>query len=351
MFFRYFKFFSLFIALTSSHLSLAAGNVFYQRCEDALISVKPKLGRASSQYENFDIRIVSQWGHRSQWSNRELQDAAAKQITSFRAALSRLGFKSGHYLNVLIEKHPGAINSPVYGEVGTSLSIGPLAFIRTPNIFGVRSIFWGSFSRTDTIETMPRTLVLKSLTKDYNSTFSPFSIAHELAHDTELWTSLRSPVWVEARADFLAYAVTGLPKVVWPAGINAVSYDSLGRRMATQLSTRRSLKSPRVPTKIDLIANSHAYHENSELISSLLFQLSDQFGLEVSLSFLNWMDQQEQNALDLNMDTSQPEFGPEQKLAWGNVIDRFFALADKWSTQRNKEVRAFILSEIQERSE
>jgi hypothetical protein len=335
----------------NSHLSLAADGEFYQRCENALLSIKPKLGLSSAKYENFDVRIVSQWGHRSKWSSRELLEAAAKQIILSRKVLDGLGFKSEHYINVLIEKHPGTINSPVYGEVGTSLSTGPLAFIRTPNILGFRSLFWGSAKRDDTFETMPRTLLLKALTYDYNAAFSPFSIAHELAHDTELSSSLRSLIWIEARADFLAYAVTGLSEVIWPAGISAIVYDAFGKRMTTHNSTHRSLKAPRVSAKKELIANSNAYHENSELISSLLFQLSNQFGLELSLNFLRWMDQQEPSTLDLKIETSQREFGPEQQQAWENVIDRFFVLANEWAAQKNPKVRAFIHSEIQKRSE
>lgn len=351
---------TLYVFVLSNFLTFSrpswAGLTLFDSCQQVLLSVKPKLGLASSKHQNFDVRVVSQWGGRSQWSNRTLNDSAVSAITEAKNAIQRLGLNSDHYLNVLVEKHPGAISCPTQ-ELGTCLAVGPFGLITTPNILGFRSLFFGSSRRQDTFESMPRTLVLKALTTDCHSLFSPFTIAHELVgHDTEPYGSPNSLMWKEARADFLAYASTGLAEISWPAEIEAMVFDDEGRILTTQEITKRSLVNPKVASKVDLIANRYAYHENSELISSLLFRFAKAFGLNVAVDFIKWIDSLESSRiLDLERETSlRPrgndsmiEHGPQIKQAWIAVVDSFFKAFSEWSTSQNKDqkIRDWISAE------
>lgn len=342
--------------LTFACPSLAAELTALDSCLQILLSLKPKLGLASSKHEGFDVSIVSQWGGRSQWSNKILNDSAILAIHEARNAVQRLGLGRNHYLNVLVEKHPGAISCPVQ-ELGTCLAVGPFGFITTPNILGFRSMFFGSSRREDTFENMPRTLVLKALTKDYHSLFSPFTIAHELVgHDTEPYGSPRSFIWIEARADFLAYAATGQTEISWPGEIDAMTFDEEGKILKSQEPTKRSLIHPKVASKSDLIANRYAYHENSELISSLLFRFASEFGLKVTIDFIKWVDSlestkildlQRESTLRPNGATSMIEHGPQIKQEWINVIDSFFEVFNEWSSLRvgNQKIRDWVSAE------
>lgn len=342
----------LFCVFSLGHTSSADDFGIANRCADLLVGIKPKLGFASSKHDNFDVRIVGRWGARSRWKNRELQEAAITQVTTLRAALRHLNFSSDHFLQVLVERHSGAVRSPVYGEIGTSLSVGAMALITTPNIFGGRSLFFGKMNRDETPETMPRTLLLKALNEDYNSVFSSFSIAHELAHDTEVSNSPRSLIWIEARADFLAYVVTGESQIAWPGKIGALAFDESGKMFVTDLPTKRSLSRPRVKRIKNLLPNVSAYHENSELISGFLYRLGGRFGLEVPLAFIKWMDQQAPiEKLDLEtylVGDKKAEYGPAVSRAWGEVVNSFFDLFVKWlSLQPNGEIRAAALVDIE----
>ncbi len=342
--------------LTFSRPSWATGLNLFESCQQALLAVKPKLGFASSKHETFDVSIVSQWGGKSQWSNKTLNDSAISAVTEAKNAIQRLGFSSNHYLNVLVEKHPGAISCPIQ-ELGTCLAVGPFGMITTPNVLGFRSLFLGSFRRQDTFESMPRTLVLKALSKNYHSLFSPFTIAHELVgHDTEPYGSPKSLIWKEARADFLAYATTDQAEISWPEEIGAIIFDEAGKILETQEVTKRSLIHPKVASKADLIANRYAYHENSELISSLLFRFAKAFGLDVATDFIKWVDRLESTRiLDLERETSlKPsgqspmiEYGPQIKQEWIGVVDSFFEVFNEWgvSQAKNQQIRDWISAE------
>ena len=166
---------SLFLLLSFftpvSSILAADPSSFKRGCNEALLTLKPRLGLPSSNGDNFDVRIVSNWGRESKWSNHELNNAAHENVTSLRAELSQLGFSTRHYINVLVEKHIGAIDSPTQ-EIGTSLYVGPLTLITTPNFFGGKSFFLGSSKVGDSFENMARTLVLKAMTPDFHSVFS-----------------------------------------------------------------------------------------------------------------------------------------------------------------------------------
>lgn len=320
-------------------------------CQEALVTIKPKLGLTSSRQPDFDVRIVSQWGGRSQWSNQELKQAAIKSVSETKAALKNLGFSHGHYLNVLVEKHPDAISSPVY-STGTCLAAGAFGMVTTPNILGFRSLFFGDTKKEDTFENMPRTLVLKALTSQYHSLFSPFSVAHELAHDSEPNGSPRSWIWIEARADFLAFAVTGKREIVWPAHEGALIFDDFGNMSTTDHEeVKRSMLMPRVQHVRNLVPNQSAYHENSEIISSFLFRLARAHGLETALKFVRWMDIQESKIiLDLEQirDSAGQEIekGPAIKSEWRRVVGSIFDAITKWSASQNADVQIWTASEL-----
>jgi hypothetical protein len=195
-----------------------------------------------------------------------------------------------------------------------------------------------------------------ALTKDFHSLFSSFTVAHELAHDSQQLGAPRGLIWFEARADFLAYAVTSKPEIAFPKGRDYLGFKENGELFKTSIPPKRSMRAPTIRVRADLIANRDAYHENSELISSFLFRLADQFGLEKSLQFLRWMDsQKEQPSLDLDLTPVPPGFerdksirsGPEIKQAWIHVVDNFFGWVDGWTSSQDieKEIRDWINAE------
>lgn len=309
------------------------------------------IGLTSSKQQGFDIRIVSQWGGKSQWTNSELNDTAIKAIHQTRIALGNIGFDHSHYLNVLVEKHIGAIHSPIYGA-GTCLAVGAFGMIETPNIFGGRSLFFGDMKSDQTLSQMPRILVLKAYTPQLHSLFNPFTIAHELAHDSEIPGSPRALLWIEARSDFLAFAVTGKNENIWPSGFSKVIYDINGNENITSAETKRSLINPDVEYFNDLIANRHAYHENSLIISSFLFRLSNKFNLETVLSFVRWMDEQESTLIS-DFSPTQDSNGEEIKKGllvkkeWQRVAEGVFNAITNWSATQDEDIRNWIEIEIQ----
>ncbi|MCB0356620.1 MAG: hypothetical protein KDD40_06415, partial [Bdellovibrionales bacterium] len=221
-------------------------------CHEALLTVKPRIGLPSSKGDNFDIRIISSWRQDSQWSNSKLNNAALENVSSLRAELNRLGFLTKKYINVLVEKHVGAVGSLKSG-IRTSIFIGPHPMVTIPRFFGGKSMFLGSSKKQDSFENIAPTLILAALTPNYHSVFSRFTIAHELAHASEpIYLSEPSDssyqhyslIWSEGRADFLAYAISGVSEILWPSGISSTIYSADGKRTQTTDAQGRSLRNP-----------------------------------------------------------------------------------------------------------
>lgn len=333
-----------------------SGESAIQRCRNLILTTRPKLGFSSETFNSFDVRIEGHWGGPALWTSQNLLNAAATHITVFQEKLHELGFSQTHYLNVLVEKHPGAVNCPVLGGMGTCLIISPWALIETPGLFG-RSIFFGSQFRQTSKGSTVRTLVFTAFSNDIHSIFSPFIVAHELAHNTEpIIGGSSSGIWQEARADFLAYLVTGEAEVIFPSGHPPHQFSEIGERIPILSPSRRSLKMPVVSKLSQLIPNKHAYHENSEIISSLLYRLDNKFGAQWPIAFINWIDQANEGII-LSLDEAvrestasyHIEYGPDIKEGWIKVVESFLGALISWSEeQTNEDILHWLKEEISE---
>jgi hypothetical protein len=150
---------------------------------------------------------------------------------------------------------------------------------------------------------------LPFLTERVHTLDHEFSITHEFAHTTEPLNSHRSTVWVEGRADFLTYLVTGRTHLLWPRELRQTIVNSTGRREHINSVGVRSISHPYVSHLHLLMPDLNLSHANSELISNLLYRLDLTLGRQRSLELIHWMDR-------LTGDRALPMLAPK---TWLNV--------------------------------
>jgi hypothetical protein len=164
--------------------------------------------------------------------------------------------------------------------------------IGIPGLLGNRTLFIGLTERGG-FEEMPKFLVLPAVTRTYHSLQNRYVVAHELAHVTENPNSHRDMLWREARADFMAYAITGETDLVFPEGIDVEQVRDDGSTYKRRMTRIRSLREPTVDSIERLHPRLGAYHHNSQITSSALFQLARRIGRERVIEFVRWMDRRE----------------------------------------------------------
>lgn len=250
----------------------------------------------------FDVRILSTGVSRNTFSPAQLKTAAIQEIQDLQSAYIEMGFSFRSYLQVLVEAHPNAMGTLGLSEEGriiwTDTAVATpwvgnaREFIGIPNIFGRRSLFLGQIDKHG-FPDMPRFLALPAVSSTYHSIQNKFVTSHELAHETENTESHKDLMWREARADFLAYVTTGQTDVVFPEGIELELVRPDGTTYKQKVTIARSLSHPTIASLDSIFPHLAAYHHNSQIISSALFNIAQRLGNNRAVELVKWMDRQQ----------------------------------------------------------
>jgi len=246
----------------------------------------------------FDIYILSEDLNKNSFSPLKLKKTTAGKIKKFHKAYEALGFFPSEFIHALVEAHPhamrvfqttdpvGWVKSKDTVPFVTSFFKGYCIAIPTHSGGWLRfgHPYYGSSGQNDKI------LAVRALSETYHTLENDFVLAHELAHTTEKEAAFFSLTWIEARADFLAYAITGETEVVFPEGLAIEEITPTGDFSQNVLFTVRSLTNPTVP---DVDSLSFEYHKNSQVISSALYEIANKIGMNAVISLILWMDSQD----------------------------------------------------------
>lgn len=295
-------------AALASPAALQCERVFYSaglekksQARNVLDHLPAFLSKLTPTYRSsqFDLRVVSESASRNAFSPAALTKRSIGDLKSMYGAFAALGFRANTFMQVLVESHPDAVGSARFssdGKVNFGSSAGRTpwvhnfsAFIGLPNLFGGKSLFFGKLTSRYSKET-PGILFLPAVTETYHTLQNRFMIAHEIAHVMEAPTSHRDLLWREARADFLAYIITGQTSIDFPEGHELEIMQPNGDIEKQTVRMVRSLRTPTIESVSSLIPHLSAYHFNSQLISSALYSISQKLGRERALDLVRWMD-------------------------------------------------------------
>lgn len=319
--FSHWKQLILIVAFASSALSVFAANdeLNAQKCSELLSgktsfftnplqaineNLPSLISRLKPVHVNdrFDVRVLSRSILQNAFSPLRLKEQTVGEIANLQTAYDNLGFRFHSYLQVLVEANPNAMGQlqlgPKFQFIWHNSSIetpwvgNSREMIGIPNVFGVRSLFVGRVGKMG-FEEAPRILVLPASTASYHSLQNRFIVSHELAHETENQKSHQDLMWREARADFLAYVTTGETEVIFPEGIKLALVRSDGSIYEETVTKARSLTEPTIASSAEIMPHLAAYHHNSQIISSVLFELGQKLGRKKMIEFVQWMDKQE----------------------------------------------------------
>lgn len=258
------------------------------------------LSRLKPVYSNtaFNVRIFSKSILRNSFSPAGLKTRVVSDLNDLVSSYTEMGFLLNSFLQVLVEAHHNATadlgfkngqirfidrssNTPWVGNVRN--------FVGIPNVFGGWSLFTGILEKNSFVN-LPRILVLPAMSSTHHSIEDKFIIAHELAHVTQNDLSHSDLMWLEARADFLAYLTTGQTEVYFPDGIEIDIVSNDGSITKKVVKTVRSISNPTISNIDQIFINLNAYHHNSQIISSTLFEIAQSLGRERSIELIKWMD-------------------------------------------------------------
>lgn len=250
---------------------------------------------------DFSVRIASRGDQNNLRSPRELLDTTVATAHRLKRAFEDLGFTFPRHIQMIVDAHRGStwrLSANTSGSVLTSLPLsdrGPMVStlacaFEIPGFFVSRKSLrpWSAGSGENPRETIY--MGLPFLTAKVHTLDHEFSITHEFAHATEPPNSHRSTVWVEGRADFLTYLVTGRTHLLWPHELRQTIVSSTGRREHINSVGVRSLSHPYVRQLHLLMPDLNLSHANSELVSNVLYLIDVTLGRQRSLELVHWMD-------------------------------------------------------------
>lgn len=224
---------------------------------------------------NFDVRVFSKHYLRSPFSPVKLKEAAIQNVHQIMNSFQRMGSVFHSFFQVLVEAHPNAVKRILQGNsIEATPWIGEFtALIGVTGLLPGHDLFQGRTNKGDFRE-RPTVLVLTAVSPTYHSLQNKFLLAHEMAHLTQNLKSPLGAMWLEAHADFLAFAATGIADLIFPEGLHREIMKSDGSTEMRTLTTLRSLSDPSVRTAQDVLPSLREYHRNSQVISSTLFEMS-----------------------------------------------------------------------------
>ena len=235
------------------------------------------------QDARFNVRVVSSRLTGHAFSPVALEDRVVRDVDSTIFMFTELGFQPESFIQVLVEADPGALKPTakisdgcwVAAEVASAFWAPSGWHFQVPGLFGGQRRFGGREGFAG-FPSRPSFIVLPALSNSYHVVQNKFAAAHEIAHATENADSHQDLMWREGRADFLAYVATGIADVY--------------HLIKDDLTLVRSLKEPTVPSVDDIVPKLGAYHLNSQVISSLLYEIARSIGIRHALAFVKWMD-------------------------------------------------------------
>jgi hypothetical protein len=308
----------LFASESISHRPQVA-DVAYGR---ELVAVSPY--QAVSAGRGFEIRVIT-GADRPAGSLARVR-AMTAQMTFFRERFDHLGLPWPGHVHVLLDfrYRPRVL---LQGRGFSLVSDTPnLAIFSGISIFDADSPPGGEAFYDARNSPGNQAVFLGFLKPHLHAGDMPEIVAHELGHLTERAESFRSGLWNEARADFIGLALT-----------DRAHFDRLpdyeltyrvGPKESIKLShneTRR-LDRPWVHHTSKVIPNIDAYHINSALLSSALYDVARMRGVSLVLDFISWMDQHERSD-----DLALTRFGGLDKVA---LRPKRFVLPDDFRRQR-----------------
>lgn len=282
----------------------------------ALVSrVKP-----TYQATSFDLRILSTDRRKTVFLPKVLRARAIQEVTDLQSAYRQIGFSFRSFVQVLVEAHPGAMGQLGLSESGkfiwkdtagdTPWVGSAIQFIVIPGLFRDRDLFVGRTHRKG-FQDKPRILAIPAVTSTYHSIENRFLIAHELAHLTENSHGHRDLMWREARADFLAFLTTGHTDVVLPEGIELEMVRKDGSIFKQKVTTVRSMSQPSIASVGELWPSLGAYHRNSQILSSALYNLEQMISRDRAIEFVKWMDRLEGTEVIPYLEPKPTELDPD----------------------------------------
>jgi hypothetical protein len=237
-----------------------------------------------------------------------MNDKTLKVLGTMAAQLRQLQIPLQGDVDVFVESSPGSIwvaSDSTGTSTSWSLRKNPLpGWTKTPQRFGIRgkgSQVYPLAQWLNGSDWERRILFLTAIHDRFHTLDGHFMIAHDLAHGTEINEAPNSRAWREARADLLAYFITGENELKYPRELGEL-YKAHWPKLSEMsepiedpvMFVARSLVEPSVDHLQRLIPELAAYHLNSQVFSSALYQVAQALGPESVSLFIRWMDQQGQ---------------------------------------------------------
>lgn len=253
--------------------------------------------RPAYKDDAFDVRLIAQNKKLTSmpFSPAHLLERTVSDTKKILSTYESFGFTPQYYIHTLVECHPGAlkimcaITHKWRDSTHQDTSIISNYFVGVPNRWGRNRNFEEAVMVLNSPSLYGVSLILTAYSEEDHSLQTDLPIAHELAHTTEPIESFKNPLWVEARADFLAYISTGHTEVIFPSEL----FKSIA--LTSKYVVIRSLSRPAISHLSKVVHDPLYYHINSQVFSSLLYGMSITIGEKHAVDFVKWMDQQKQD--------------------------------------------------------
>ncbi len=250
---------------------------------------------ASSRTDSrFSVRIASSRLTRHPVRPSELSRRVSQILSDSMDQLERLGIPVQSEIHVLIEADAGILGGPrrtyEHGgmEIFSPALIDPVTGIRFPGFFGSKTlkVTHQALNKSDF---HPKKILVIPFFGGEPAVF-PEVIGHELGHDTFLANRQPSKIWNEARADLIAYFLTGISSISLSSPVELRQFDRDGNFVKKPASTIRDLENPRIAHLDDTIPLIDRYHENSELMAHIIWKISQRLGIPEAIELLKTID-------------------------------------------------------------
>ena len=249
--------------------------------------------------KNFNIRVIGNSVSSSQRSPRKVLKETKKMLKMYIDELEELGLTQDTFYQVLVESELNAVKQLGITKSGAlSWAGNPGSFpwihnatelIGMPALSGQIKLFTGKL-KANRLGNKPKVFFLPMINEKSHSLDFKFIIAHEIAHTTEPDSTTWPMLWREARADYLAYFLTGETKMRVPPGTEVEVMDKAGVITRKKVDSVRDIASPEVKKLSEVRPSMQFFHDNSTLFSSMLLDMEKEFGKEASLDLIRWMD-------------------------------------------------------------
>ncbi|MDB5037510.1 MAG: hypothetical protein JWQ35_1038 [Bacteriovoracaceae bacterium] len=272
------------------------------KLKDLWLLMGPKIGVTAFTSPKFDIKIIGKLTRSSKYEPLILREETIKVVSDLLDRFSKLGFKQQVFLKILIEAQPNM--SAYFRKKRSSWMLrtdsaddwfspwvggDDLHYAGVPGLFGGTHHFQGRIL-SEGFSQSPRFLFLPVIDSSTHVLENEAMVAHELAHATQIESSHNSELWQEARADILAYLVTGKTQFSFPRPHKITTMNSDGIWFLKDFEVIRDLKEPRIKTVADILPSIVEKHWNSQIFSNFLYEFSIHTSDQDLVDFIHFMD-------------------------------------------------------------